>query len=135
MNESAGISDTVWSFKSWEDDNCSLCLNYKKPKSRPLVGSCSLVHINFTVAMHLRQVGNFCILNLIYQAPKFRVRPITHSKYEGVIIDKIFKPWIPLFGISDFLLSENGRELNNVSKENNEQLNINIKNDAGLKAY
>ena len=135
MNESAGISDTVWSFKSWEDDNCSLCLNYKKPKSKPLVGSCSLAHINFTVAMHLRQVGNFWILNLIYQAPKFRVRPITHSKYEGVIIDKIFKPWIPLFGISDFLLSENGRELNNVSKENNEQLNINIKNDAGLKVY
>lgn len=39
------------------------------------------------------------------------------------------------FGISDFLLSENGRELNNVPKENNEQLNINIKNHASLKVY
>ena len=80
------------------------------------------------------QLGIFCILYLIYQATRFSVRPIIHSKCEGVIIDKTFKPWIPLFGISDFFLSDNGRKLNNDSKEKDEQLNINMKH-AGLKVY
>ena len=50
------------------------------------------------------------------------------GKRKEVIIDKIFKHWIALFGTSNLFLSGNGGEFNNyVFREIGEQLNINIK--------
>ena len=64
--KSAGISDNVLLdvVKSL-GENCSICLKYKKPKSKP-VGGFSLAHnFNETVAMDLRQFRNVFILHLV----------------------------------------------------------------------
>ena len=63
---SAGISDNVLLdvVKSL-DDNCSILLIYKKPKSRSVVGLSLGHNLNETVAMDLEQFRNVCILHLI----------------------------------------------------------------------
>ena len=67
---------------------------------------------------------------MIDHAIRFRVRAIIHSKHKEVIIDKIFKHWIALFGTPNLFLSNNGGEFNNIFREMDEQLNINIKTTA-----
>ena len=65
---SAGISDVLLDTVKRLDDNCSICLKYKKPKSRLVVGF-SLTHdFNETVAMDLDQFRNAYILHFIDHA-------------------------------------------------------------------
>ena len=66
--KSAGISDVFLDTVKSLDDNCSVCLKYKKPKSRLVVGF-SLTHdFNETVAMDLDQFRNAYILHFIDHA-------------------------------------------------------------------
>ena len=93
-------------------DNCSICLKYKKPISRPVVGF-SLAHkFNETVAMDVKQFRNVYILHLINHAARFSVGAIIHTKHNEVIIDKIFEHWMALFGTPNLFLSEDGEEFN-----------------------
>ena len=83
-------------------DNCSLCLEYTKPKSRPTVEFSLAQDFNETVAMDLNHFRIVYILHLIDHTTKFCVAAIIHSKCKEVIIDKIFKHWIALFGAPNF---------------------------------
>ena len=64
--KSAGISDNVLLdvVKSL-GENCSICLKYKKPKSKPVGGFSLANNFNETVAMDLRQFRNVFILHLV----------------------------------------------------------------------
>ena len=65
------------------------------------------------------------------QATRFSVGEIIYSKCKEVIINKIFKHWLTLFGTPNLFLSDNGGEFNNdVFREMGEQLNINIETTA-----
>ena len=63
--KSAGISDNEFLDLSKNFyESCEICIHYKKPKSRPVVGL-SLAHdINNTVAMDLKSFRNGYILHL-----------------------------------------------------------------------
>ena len=110
------------------DEKCDICLRYKKPKSRPVVGF-SLAHdFNETVAMDLKPFRNVYIFHMIDHATRYSGGAIIHSKQKEVIIDKIFKHWISIFGTPKLFLSDNGGEFNNdIFREMGEQLNINVK--------
>ena len=110
------------------DQNCDICLRYKRPQLRPVV-CFSLAHdFNETVAMDLKPFRNIYIFHMIDHATRYSAGAIIHSKQKEVIIDKIFKHWISLFGTPKLFLSDNGGEFNNdIFREMGEQLNINVK--------
>ena len=103
----------------------------QRPSSRPVVGF-SLAHdFNETVAMDLKQFRGAYILHMVDHPTRYSVAAIISSKRKEVIIDKIFKHWIVIFGAPNLFLSDNGGEFNNeLFREMGEQLNINIKTTA-----
>ena len=127
--KSSGITDKIFFDIVKElDQSCDICLQYKKPKSRHVVGF-SLAHdFNETVAMDLKPFRNVYIFHMIDHATRYSGGAIIHSKQKEVIIDKICKPWISIFGTPKLFLSDNGGEFNNdIFREMDEQLNINVK--------
>ena len=113
------------------DKSCEICMRYKRPSSRPVVGF-SLAHdFNETVAMDLKQFRGVYILHIVDHAARYSAAAIISSKQKEVIIDKIFKHWIAIFGRPNLFLSDNGGAFNNeLFREMGEQLNINIKTTA-----
>ena len=110
------------------DQSCDICLQYKKPKSRPFVGL-SLAHdFNEMVAIDLKPFRGVYIFHMVDHATRYSAGAIINSKQKEVIIDKIFKDWISIFGTPKLFLSDNGGEFNNdIFREMGEQLNINVK--------
>ena len=84
-------------------------------------------NFNEAVAMDLNQFRNVCISHFIDHTTRFSVGAIIHSKRKEIIIDKIFKYWIALFGTPNLFLSDNEGEFNNFFREMGEQRNINLK--------
>ena len=90
------------------------------------------LNFNETAAMDSKQFRYVYILHLVDHATRLSVGAIIQSYFNicilQVIINKIFKYWITLFGTPNFFLSDNGGEFNNnVFRELDEQLHINIK--------
>ena len=78
--------------------------------------------------MDLKHCRNVYIFHLIDHVTRFSAGAIISTKRKEVIIDKIFKHWIALFGAPRLFLSDNGGEINNdIFREMGEQLNINVK--------
>ena len=68
---------------------------------------------------------------MVDHATRYSAVALTSSKQKEVIIVKILKHWIGIFGTPNFFLSDNGGEFNNeLFREMGEQLNINIKTTA-----
>ena len=58
------------------DDKCSICLKYKKPKSRAVVGFSLAHNFNETVAIDVKQIKNNCILHLIDHATRLALEQL-----------------------------------------------------------
>ena len=107
------------------DESCDICVRYKKPKSRPVNGFSSAHDFNETVAMDLKRFRNGYIFHLVDHATRYSAGAMIYSKKKEVIIDKIFKHWIGIFGTPNLFLSDSGGEFNNNEfREMGEQLNI-----------
>ena len=94
--------------------------------------SFSLAHdFNEAVAMDLKQFRGVYILHMVDHATRYIAAVITSSKEKEVIIDKIFKHWIAIFGTPNLFRSDNGGEFNyELFREMGGQLNFNIKTTA-----
>ena len=110
------------------DKSCEICMRYKRPSSRPVLGF-SLSHdFNETVAMDLKQFRGVYILHMVDHATRYSAVALISTKQKEAIIDKILKHWIGIFGTPNLFLSNNRGEFNNeLFREMGEQLNINIK--------
>ena len=94
--------------------------------------SFSLAHdFNEAVAMDLKQFRGVYILHMVDHATRYSAAAIISSKQKEVIIDKIFKHWIAIFGTPNLFRSDNGGEFNyELFREMGGQLNFNIKTTA-----
>ena len=127
--KTSGITDSIFLDSVKElDQSCEICLRYKKSNLRPIVGF-SLAHdFNETVTMDLKPFRNVYIFHLIDHTTRYSAGAIINAKRKEVVVDKIFKHWIALFGTTKLFLSDNGGEFNNdIFHEMGEQLNINVK--------
>ena len=127
--KTSGITDSTFLDSMKElDQSCEICWPYKKPNLRPIFGF-SLAHgFDETLAMDLKPCRNVYIFHLIDHVTRFSAGAIISTKRKEVIIDKIFKHWIALFGTPKLFLSDNGGEFNNnIFREMGAQLNINVK--------
>ena len=98
------------------DISCEVCMKYKKPKPRPIVGLPMARNFNETVAMDLKQWSsspNIWFLHLIDHATRYSVSCVIHSKKKEVIVRKLFEHWITTFGCAEKFLVDNGGEFCN----------------------
>ena len=130
--KTAGISDKdLLDMVRDLDKSYEIYIRCKRPSSRSVVGF-SLAHdFNETLAVDVKQFRGVYILHMVDHATRYSAAAIISSKQKEVIIDKIFKHWIAIFGTPNLFLSNNGGEFNNeLFREMGEQLNINIKTTA-----
>ena len=64
---------------------------------------------------------------MVDHATRYSAAAIISSKQKDVIIDKIFKYWIVIFGTPNLFLSNNEGEFNELFREMGKQLNIILK--------
>ena len=87
--KTAGISDKdLLDMVKDLDKSCEICMRYKRPSSRPVVGF-SLSHdFKETVAMDLKQFRGVYILHMVDHATRYSAAAIISSKQKEVVIDK-----------------------------------------------
>ena len=128
LTKNGGTEDRdLFSMIQEVEATCEICIKYKKPHSRPVVGFSLGKEFNHTVSMDLKTFKGVQFLHLIDNATRFSAAAIITSKHKEVIIDLIFKHRIALFGAPNRSLSDNGGEFNNeLYKEMAELLNIEV---------
>ena len=113
---------------------CQICMLYKTPKPRPVVGLPRGKVFNECVAMDLKQVPEtpgVYILHMIDTVTRYSAARIIYNKRKETIIDGICSGWISLFGKPSKFMADNGGEFAN--KEFNEmceRFNIDVQNSA-----
>ena len=111
--------------------SCKICLEYKKPSPRPVVGLPLATTFNEVVAMDLKMIDGHWVLHLIDHVSRFSAASFVSSKKPEEIIQKIFEIWITVFGPPSKFFSDNGGEFNNEKfRTFCESMNITIKTTA-----
>ena len=108
-NEDDDLIKSVYKF----EERCKICKTFKKAKLRPVVGLSLAKEFNENVSIDLKDYEGTKILHMIDHATRFSTTCVIPSKDKRVIIDKVFKFWIALFGCPKKFLSDNGGEFNN----------------------
>ena len=127
--KSANISDKeLLDIIDVVDKECKVCLKYKKPKLRPVVGFSLSKDFNDVIAADLKTISGNIILHMIDHATRFSAATVMKSKKKEEITEGFIKHWISIFGAPDTILSDNGGEFNNETLQDlGEQFNIVIK--------
>ena len=95
-------------------DNCTTCIIYKKPPTKPIVAFPLASHFNQTVALDLKDIRpGLKILHLIDHATRYAQASVVKNKTSTEIVKKIFDSWIRIFGCPEQFLTDNGGEFNN----------------------
>ena len=108
-------------------DNCQICLEFKRPKLRPIVAFPLGNKFNDVVCLDLKEIvhNKSYILHLIDSTTRYSAAKVIYSKNQNEIIQAVFSIWIAYFGSPRMFLTDNGGEFNNAAfREMNEKLNI-----------
>ena len=113
----AGKEDEVL-FKEIDDivENCEVCIKYKKPKPRPIVGLPMGRCFNETIAMDLKEWSyhrKIWLLHIVDHATRYSSSCVIYNKRRETIIENVFKIWIGIFGAPGKILVDNGGEFAN----------------------
>ena len=113
-------------------EKCEICIRYRKPKPRPVVGLPRGQTFNDTVAMDLKSVNNeVLLLHMIDTITRFSSAKVIPNKKKETIVEAICSNWIALFGTPKRFMADNGGEfVNHEYTEMCEQFNIEIQNSA-----
>ena len=118
------------------EEQCDICLKYKKPKSRPVVAFSIPSDISHVVAVDLKTMEKVHILHIVDHATWFIAAAAVKSKEKEEIAEAFIKNWIAIFGTPKTILSDNGAEFNNeLPCELCEQFNLSIKSTAAQAAW
>ena len=114
--------------------SCKICLMYKKPKSRPVVGLPRGKVFNECVAMDLKNVPgtpNVYILHMIDSVTRYSAARIIYNKKKETIIQGICSGWISIFGNPKKFMADNGGEFANEEfNEMCQRFNVDVQNSA-----
>lgn len=131
--KSAGLGNDAELVKCIKDvsDDCKICLEYKKPGPRPVVGLPLATKFNEVVAMDLKMIDNKWVLHLIDHVSRYSAASFVSSKKPEEIIKAICRIWIQVFGPPASFLTDNGGEFSNENfKSMCENLSISVKTTA-----
>ena len=98
------------------EDECDICIRYKKAPLRPIVGFTLAKEFNDVVVIDLKQWSHtptiwFC--HMIDLATRYSVCVVVRKKDSKTILHAILTSWVSIFGCPRHFLSDNGREFNN----------------------
>ena len=80
-------------------ESCEICIRYKKPKPKPVVGLPRGQTFNDTVAMDLKTLSNNVhILYMIDTVTRYSAAKIIYNKRKETIVDGLCCGWISIFG-------------------------------------
>ena len=133
--KSAGYERKIFS-KVIEDvcSTCEICVRYKKPKARPIVGLPRGKTFNEIVALDLKCLevaNNIYFLHMIDMVSRFSAAKIIHNKRKETISSALCTNWIALFGAPSKFMADNGGEFSNKEFiDLCEQFNIEIQSSA-----
>ena len=98
-------------------DSCDSCNKYRKPRARPIVSFSLANQVNDCLAMDLKfltiEDKKYIILHMIDVFSRYSSTVLIPSKRKEVIVDRIMKHWVSIFGTPVHILSDNGGEFNN----------------------
>ena len=96
------------------DNTCEVCLKYKKPKPRHIVGFPMAKTFNETLAMDLKQwSSNVWFVYIIDHATRYSSSCVIYTKKKEEVVKKLFENWIIIFGNPGKILVDNGGEFCN----------------------
>ena len=98
------------------EDECDICIRYKKAPLRPIVGFTLAREFNHVVAIDLKQWSHtptiwFCHMTDL--ATQYSVCIVVKKKDSKTILHAFLTSWISISGCPCQFLSDNGREFNN----------------------
>ena len=112
-------------------NNCEVCIVYRRPPPRPVVGFSMATRFNQCVAMDLKKFGKVWVLHMICHATRLIAGAVIRNKYPMLVIKGVMQHWVCIYGAPDVFLSDNGGEFSNEEfRELGERFNINIKTTA-----
>ena len=112
--------------------SCEICIRYKKPKPKPVVGLPRGQTFNDTVAMDLKTLSNNVhILYMIDTVTRYSAAKIIYNKRKETIVDGLCCGWISIFGNPKRFMADNGGDfVNSEFIELCEKFNIDVQNSA-----
>ena len=114
-------------------NECTVCEEFKKPKSRPVVGMPLASQFNDVVCMDLKEYihNDTWILHFIDAFTRKSNAVLIKTKKDTEIIKQIYSQWIKHYGTPKKFLSDNGGEFANEKyREMNEKMNIDTRKTA-----
>ena len=106
---------------------CETCIKFKKPSPRPIVSIPMASTFNETIAVDLKVWNKYYFLVIVDLATRFCAATVLTNKEASTIIKGLFMSWISVFGRPRKILTDNGREFNNVElRELGEAFNVKI---------
>ena len=107
---------------------CKVCIEFRRPPPRPVVGLPMATTFGECVAMDLKMFHGTKLLHMIDHATRLSACAIVKSKQPEEIISKIFKVWISVYGCPEKFLTDNGGEFSNEDfRQLCEKVNITVK--------
>ena len=95
------------------EEQCDICLEYKKSKLKSVVGFSLSIDFNDVVAADVKAMEKVHILHIVDHATRFSAAALVKSKKKEEIAEAFINNWIPIFGAPKIILSDNGGEFNN----------------------
>ena len=97
---------------------CEVCLKYqqKKKQIRPVLGFSLATEFNDCVTVDLKQCSyqnKVWLIHIVDHLTQYSTSCAIQSKRKGVIVDRIFKIWIAIFGSPKRFVVDNRGEFNN----------------------
>ena len=113
--EEAGLLNNEWKQEIQKvSDKCDICRKFKKTPPRPVVGFPVGKVFNEAVGMDLKVWGNCYFIVMVDLATRYCVASVIANKKPETIIKEVITQWISRFGAPQKVLTDNGREFNNV---------------------
>ena len=109
---------------------CETCMKFKRPVPRPAVALPMASKFNEVIAMDLKVWDKYYFLPflvIVDLATRYCAATVLTNKLASSVISGLFTSWISTFGGPKKILTDNGREFNNVElRELGEAFNIKI---------
>ena len=79
-------------------EKCEICVNFKKPKPKPIVSLPLASKLNETVSIDLKFWKGIYFLVIVDIATRFCVACVIKDKKPSIIVQMFLRSWVSIFG-------------------------------------
>ncbi|KAK6187111.1 hypothetical protein SNE40_005204 [Patella caerulea] len=113
LKSAGNVDNSIIQLVDEATKDCEVCIQYKRPPKKPVVGLPQATEFNELVAVDLHQLeNNVWYLHIIDHFTRFSAGAIMRTKQSSMFILHFLTNWISIHGAPSKLLSDNGGEFN-----------------------